>query len=115
MLKERLRKYDRKFYSDFFGPLLREAKENRECDFAASGEALALIIHQLDRGVDEEIKRIFSEHSRDEAEKQIMDIMKAYIYTMSRILNTSVEAVSELVGLEESMHLYSELLKTKRS
>jgi AcrR family transcriptional regulator len=111
MLKERLRKYDRKFYIDMVGPLLAEAKEKKECDFAAPAEVLALFIHRLDRGVDEEIRQVFAEHSKLEAERQIVDIMKTYVYALSRILNTQAQTVAELVGLEESMHFYGEVLK----
>jgi AcrR family transcriptional regulator len=111
MLRDRLRKYDRKFYVDLVAPLLREMKEKRECDFAASAEALAVFLHRLDRGVDEEIRQVFAEHSRMEAESRIVDIMKAYVYSLSRILNTQPNEVSELIGLEGSMHFYEEVLK----
>jgi hypothetical protein len=72
MLKERLRKYDKKIYADLIGPLLREAKEKGECDFAAQAEILAIFIHHLDQGVNEEIDRVFKEHSRAEAERRII-------------------------------------------
>jgi AcrR family transcriptional regulator len=111
MLKERLRKYDKKFYTDFIGPLLKQAKEEGECNFASSPEILAVFIQCLDRGVNEEINRVFSEYSRSEAERRIVEIMKTYVYTLSRMLNTKPEEVSTLIGLEESMHLYGELLK----
>jgi AcrR family transcriptional regulator len=111
MLKERLRKYDRKLYADFIGPLLKEAKEKKECDFASSPGALALFIHQLDQGVYEEINRAFGEHSKPEAEKRIVDIMKSYVYVLSRMLNTRPEDVARLIGLEETMFFYGELLR----
>jgi AcrR family transcriptional regulator len=111
MLKERLRKYDKKLYADFIGPLLKEAREKRECDFSSSPEVLALFIHQLDQGVYEEINRAFGEHSKPEAEKRIVEIMKSYVYVLSRILNTRPEEVSKLIGLEESMIFYGELLR----
>jgi AcrR family transcriptional regulator len=111
MLKERLRKYDRKLYTDFIGPLLKEAKEKGECDFASSPEVLALFIHQLDQGVYEEIDRAFGEHSKPEAEKRIVEIMKSYVYVLSRMLNTRPEEVSKLICLEESMVFYGELLR----
>jgi AcrR family transcriptional regulator len=110
MLKERLRKYDKKFYADIIGPLLKQAKEKGECNFASSPEILAVFIQYLDRGVSEEINRVFSEYSRSEAERRIIEIMKTYVYTLSRMLNTKPEEISALIGLEESMHLYGELL-----
>jgi AcrR family transcriptional regulator len=115
MLKERLRKYDKKFYSDFIGPLLKEAKEKGECDFASSPDILALFIQYLDLGVNEEINLVFSEHSRAEAERRLVEIMKTYVYTLSRMLNTKPEEVSNLIGLEESMHFYGEVLKKVRA
>jgi AcrR family transcriptional regulator len=115
MLKERLRKYDKKFYAEEIGPLLKEAKKKGECDFASSPEILAIFIQYLDRGVNEELNRVFSEHSRSEAERRIVEIMKTYVYTLSRMLNTKAEDVSRLIGLEESMHLYGELLKRRSS
>jgi AcrR family transcriptional regulator len=111
MLKERLRKYDKKLYADFIGPLLKEAKEKKECDFASSPGVLALFIHQLDQGVYEEINRAFGEHSKPEAEKRIVEIMKSYVYVLSRMLNTRPEEVAGLIGLEESMVFYGELLR----
>ncbi|MDR0601624.1 MAG: TetR/AcrR family transcriptional regulator [Treponema sp.] len=115
MLKERLRKYDRKFYVDLVAPLLREAKEKKECDFAASAETLSVFLNRLEEGVDEEIRRVFAGHGRTEAEKRIIDIMKTYVYCLSRILNTRPQAVSDLVGLEESMHFYGEVLKKTKT
>jgi AcrR family transcriptional regulator len=115
MLKDRLRKYDRKFYVDLVAPLLKEAKEKKECDYAASAEVLAVFIHRLDRGVDEEIRSVFTEHSRMEAEKLIIDIMKTYVYCLSRILNTQPQEVSVLIGLEETMHFYGEVLRKSKS
>jgi AcrR family transcriptional regulator len=114
MLKERLRKYDKKIYADLIGALLREAKEKGECDFVSQAEILALFIHQLDQGVNEEINRVFAEHSKAEAERRIMEIMKAYVYTLSRMLNTQPEKISSLIGLEESMHFYREVLRVTR-
>jgi AcrR family transcriptional regulator len=114
MLKERLRKYDKKIYADLIGPLLKEAKEKGECDFAAQAEILALFIHQLDQGVNEEINRIFTEHSRTESERRIIEIMKAYVYALSRMLNTRPEEVANLISLEESMHFYGEVLRAIR-
>lgn len=111
MLRERLRKYDRQFYIDLVAPLLREAKEKKECDFAAPAETVAVFLHRLDQGVDEEIRGVFAGHGRGEAERRIMDIMKTYVYCLSRILNARSQAVSDLIGLEESMHFYGEVLK----
>jgi AcrR family transcriptional regulator len=111
MLKERLRKYDKKFYADIIGPLLKQAKEKGECNFASSPEILAVFIQYLDRCVSEEINRVFADYSRPEAERRIAEIMKTYVYTLSRMLNTRPEDISVLIGLEESMHLYGELLK----
>ncbi|MDR1587446.1 MAG: TetR/AcrR family transcriptional regulator [Treponema sp.] len=111
MLRERLRKYDKKFYEDLIGPLLKQAREKGECSFASSPEMLAVFIQYLDRGVNEEINRVFSEYSRSEAERRIVEIMKTYVYALSRMLNTRPEEVSTLIGLEESMHLYGELLR----
>jgi AcrR family transcriptional regulator len=111
MLKERLRKYDKKLYAAFIGPLLKEAREKGECNFLASPRALALFIHQLDQGVSEEINQVFGEHSRSVAEKQIIEVMKAYVYALSRMLNTRPEDVAGLIGLEESMFFYGELLR----
>jgi AcrR family transcriptional regulator len=114
MLKERLRKYDKKIYADLIGPLLGEAKEKGECDFVSRPEILAIFIHQLDQGINEEINKVFAEHSRAEAERRIIEIMKAYVYTLSRMLNTRPEEVSGLIGLEESIHFYGEVLRVVR-
>jgi hypothetical protein len=37
--------------------------------------------------------------------------MKAQVYALSRLLNTRPEEVANLIGLEESMHFYGEVLK----
>jgi AcrR family transcriptional regulator len=111
MLKERLRKYDRKLYAEFIGPLLKDAKEKKECEFASSPGVLALFIHQLDQGVYEEINRAFGELSKSGAEKRIVEVMKSYVYVLSRMLNTRPEDVAALIGLEETMFFYGELLR----
>jgi AcrR family transcriptional regulator len=114
MLKERLRKYDRKFYAELIGPLLREAKEKGECDFASSAQVLAVFIQCLDRGVNEEIHQALAGHSRSEAERGIVDIMKSYVYVISRMLGIKPDDVSSLIGLEESMHFYGEVLRKSK-
>ena len=38
--------------------------------------------------------------------------MKSYVYVLSRILNTKPGEVAKLIGLEESMFFYGELLQT---
>jgi AcrR family transcriptional regulator len=115
MLKERLRKYDRKFYAELIGPLLREAKTKGECEFASSPQVLAVFIQCLDRGVNEEINQVFASHSRSEAERGIIDIMKSYVYAISRMLGIKPDDVSSLIGLEESMHFYGEVLRKSKS
>ncbi|MDR1654986.1 MAG: TetR/AcrR family transcriptional regulator [Treponema sp.] len=115
MLKDRLRLYDKKFYAKMIGPLLSEARTRGECDFSAQSDVLAVFMHQLDRGVDEEINRAFSEYGKHEAEKRIVDIMKTYVFILSRMLSIKPDEVSQLISLEESMHLYGEVLKAKLS
>jgi AcrR family transcriptional regulator len=114
MLRERLRKYERDFYVSFAGPLLREAREQGECGFASSPETLALFLYQICRGVDEEIRRVFAEESGDRAENLIVDILKTYVYTLSRLLNMEIEKVSVLIDLEKTLHFYRELLRKKQ-
>jgi hypothetical protein len=43
-----------------------------------------------------------------------MDIMKTYVYALAKILNTGHEKISSLISLEETMHFYSEVLKTNQ-
>jgi AcrR family transcriptional regulator len=122
MLKERLKKYDKKYYTALIGPLLKEAKEKGECDFSAPPELLAVFLYQLDQGVDEEIRRIFAEVKsplqgeaiQSKTEQLIIDIMKTYVYIFSRILHLPAAEVSNLISLEETMHFYGEVLKAKR-
>jgi AcrR family transcriptional regulator len=115
MLKERLKKYDREFFVSFVGPLLREAKEKGECDFTAAPEMLAVFLCQMDRAVNEEIRLIFTDEPREKAERLIIDIMKTYVYAVSRILSTKAEKVSVLIGLEETISFYGTVLKAKES
>jgi AcrR family transcriptional regulator len=122
MLKERLKKYDKKYYAALIGPLLKEAKEKGECDFSGPPEVLAVFLYQLDQGVDEEIRRIFAEtnssletdKAQSKTEQGIIDIMKTYVYIFSRILHAPAAEVSNLICLEETMHFYGEVLKAKR-
>jgi AcrR family transcriptional regulator len=113
VLKERLCAYERTFYAELIGPLLREAKSKGECDFASSPRMLALFIHCLDRSVNEEINCVFASHSRSEAEKSIVDIMKSYVYVISRMLGLKPDDVSSLIGLQETMHFYGEVLRKR--
>jgi AcrR family transcriptional regulator len=113
MLRDRVKKYDRKFFTALIGPLLREAREKGECNFSASAEMVALFIYQLEQGVNEEINRVFAEEPKSKSGALIGEIMKAQVYALSRLLNASAEEVSRLISLEESLHLYGELLKRR--
>jgi AcrR family transcriptional regulator len=114
MLRERLKKYDKQFYAGVIGPLLKEAKEKNECNFSAPADILAVFVYQLDQGVNEEINMVFTEQNKAEAEERIIDIMKTYVYSLSRILNASPDDVSNLISLEEAMHFYGIVLKKRR-
>jgi len=118
MLKDRLKKYDRAFFSSFISPLLKEARDNGECDFQVQPETLAVFLYHLDRGMNEEIGRIFNREnpSADSGtEQQIIEILKTYVYTLSSILNCSQVMVSSLISLEEAVHFYGEVLKAIRN
>ncbi|AEF83349.1 TetR/AcrR family transcriptional regulator [Leadbettera azotonutricia] len=115
MLRDRLKKYERDFYVALVGPLLKEAREKGECDFAASSDILSVFLCQMDRGVDEEIRRAFAGETRASAETIIMDIMKTYVYALAKILNAGHEKIASLISLEETMRFYSEVLKTKQN
>ena len=117
MLKERLKKYDRNFFISFIGPLLKQARDNGECDYSVSSDTLTVFIYHLDRGMNEEISRVFSGKkppSGSNAEKQIIEILKTYVYSLSSLLNCSQIKVSSLVSLEEAVHFYGEVLKAIR-
>ena len=118
MLKDRLKKYDRTFFSSFVSPLLKEAREKGECDFPVQPETLAVYFYHLDRGMNEEIGRIFSGEtpaSGQSAEQRIIEILRTYVYTLSCILNCSQVKVSSLISLEEAVHFYGEVLKAIRN
>ena len=114
ILKERLRRYDKRFYAAVMAPLLKEAKEMGECDFHASPETLAIFILQLDRAVGDEINQVFILDSGSTAEKRIQEIMETLVYTLSRMLNRGPEVISELIGMGEAMHFYREVIKTQK-
>jgi AcrR family transcriptional regulator len=109
-LRERLTKHDRAFYLTVIAPILREGREKGEWNFASSPEILAVFLHHLNLGVNEEIDLIFSAMS-EEAEKRIREVLGTYVYALSRIINVDMEKVSLLLNLEESLHLYHALLK----
>jgi DNA polymerase III psi subunit len=67
----------------------------------------------MDRAVNEEIRLIFSEEKRAQAEKLIIGIMKTYVYAVSRILSTTSEKVSALISLEETVSFYGAILKAR--
>jgi AcrR family transcriptional regulator len=113
MLKERLRKYDREFFVSFAGPLLKKAREQCECDFSAAPETLAVFLCQMDRTVNEELRLIFSGESGEKAGNLIIDIMKTYVYAVSRILSITPEKASDLISLEETVGFYGTVLKAK--
>lgn len=113
MLRDRVKKYDRKFFTALIGPLLREAGERGECNLSVSPAIVALFIYQLEQGVNEEITRVFAEEPKSKSGVLIAEIMKAQVYALSRLLNASAGTVSTLINLEESMHLYGELLRKR--
>jgi len=117
MLKDRLKKYDRIFFSSFISPLLKQARDEGECDFSVQPETLAVFIYHLERGMNEEIGRLFSGENPagSSSEQQIIEILRTYVYALSSILNCSQVQVSSLISLEEAVHFYGEVLKAIRN
>ncbi|MDR1949631.1 MAG: TetR/AcrR family transcriptional regulator [Spirochaetaceae bacterium] len=113
ILRERLYHYDRELYATVIGPLLGEARERGEFSFSSSPEILAVFIHRLDRGVNEEINRIVTLENPGRREDRIAEILKALIETLARMLRASPEGISELIGFEETMYFYGEALKKR--
>ena len=118
MLMDRLKKYDREFFLYFIGPLLKKAKETGECDFSVPPETLAVFLYHLERGMNEEISRVFNEGNpaaSSGTEQQIIEILRTYVYVLSEILGCSQIEVSSLISLEEAVLFYGEVLKAIRN
>jgi AcrR family transcriptional regulator len=113
ILRKKLEKYNRDFYVRILSPLLSEAKQRGECNFAASSDVLAVFIYKLEQGVNEEITIIFAERNGPEAKNRIIDIMKTYVYALSRIIGANFEETANLIGLEESLQLYGEVFRAR--
>jgi AcrR family transcriptional regulator len=113
VLRKKLEKYNKDFYVRVLSPLLNEAKQKGECNFAASSDVLAVFIYKLEQGVNEEINIIFAERSGAEVENRIIDIMKTYVYALSRIIGANFEETAALIGLEESLQLYGEVFRAR--
>jgi AcrR family transcriptional regulator len=114
ILKERLRKYDKKFSITVLAPLLAEAKEKSECSFSAPSEYIALFMQQLDQAVREEINSIFLDENIKNAEKKIHGIFDAHVYALSRLLGKPETSIAELVGKTESLQFYHDLLRASQ-
>jgi AcrR family transcriptional regulator len=114
ILRERLRKYDRKFTLAVLAPLLKEARERGECSFDGAPESMALFIHYIDRGLDEELNCIFLEDSLAKAETKISAVLDSYIHVLSRMLDKEPEDMARIINREESLVFYHELLRASQ-
>jgi AcrR family transcriptional regulator len=114
ILKDRLRKYDKRFAVKVLSPLLDEAREKGECSFSASPDYIVLFMHQLDQGVKEELNSIFLDENINTAEKKIQGMIDAYVYAFSRLLGKKEEDIAELIGKTESLQFYHDLLRASQ-
>ncbi|MDR2094082.1 MAG: TetR/AcrR family transcriptional regulator [Treponema sp.] len=113
VLREKLEKYNKQFYVTVMGPLLNEARRKGECNFTAAAGIIAVFIHQLNRAVNEELNAVFERASSSDKQKHIIEIMKSYVYVLSKMLNISFETTAYLIGLEESIQLYAQILQAR--
>ncbi|MDR1177574.1 MAG: TetR/AcrR family transcriptional regulator [Spirochaetaceae bacterium] len=114
ILKERLRKYDKKFNLKVLAPLLGEAREKGECSFSVSPDYIALFMHQLDQGVREELNGIFLDENIKSAEKKISGMLDAHVYALSRLLGKTETDIAEVIGRTESLRFYHDLLRASQ-
>jgi hypothetical protein len=68
----------------------------------------------MERGVGEELNRIFSEDNLATAEKKIAAILDAYIYVLSRTLNKTQADMAAVIDREESLLFYHDLLRASQ-
>jgi AcrR family transcriptional regulator len=114
ILKDRLKKYDKQFYIAVVAPLLEEARAGGECDFSSTPEVMAVIIYQLDRGVSEEIHRIFADETEKNTEEKIKAVMDGFVYSLSRLLNKEESFIAKLIKMEEGMEFFRLVLQSKK-
>jgi AcrR family transcriptional regulator len=113
VLRERLEKYNKQFYVTVIGPLLNEARRKEECAFTAASGIMAVFIHQLNRAVNEELNEVFDHMVSSAQKNDIIAILKSYVYVLSKMLGISFETTAYLIGLEESMQLYAQILRIR--
>jgi AcrR family transcriptional regulator len=114
ILKERLKKYDKRFAVKVLSPLLAGAREKGECSFPSSPDHIALFMYQLDRAVKEELNSIFLDENIKSAEKKIAGMLDAYVYALSRLLGKTEADIAVLTGRTESLQFYHDLLRASQ-
>ena len=113
MLRERLGKYDRKFYINVVAPLLGEANDKGECSFPSPPEVIAGFIFNLDRGVTEQIKNILAMGKGNDAEKQIMDLLEGFVHALSAMLGTDIGIIRKIVSIDEALVFFRQVLGSR--
>ncbi len=111
ILKERLKKYDKKVYLEVIAPILEEGRAKGECHFVGPAEVIALLTFQLDKGVTEELNYIFTEKDKEEAVLYSRAIMKNFVLMLAIILGTSEEKMKIMIDYDNALQFFQEILK----
>ncbi len=103
--------YSEKVYIDVFAPLFDEGRENGECAFPGSAEAMAVFIHHIDTGMSEQLNRILSEENRSLAEERIKDVIQGFTYVLAQLLDIDKNTVADITLSDKMLEQYLKILK----
>lgn len=111
---QRLAHYDKQFYITVIGPILEEAREQKEASFSGSPEMLAVFIYYLDKAMTDEIAALLAGSNHENIEKNITDIMETFVHSLSALLGIPREMVLELVKIPETISFMTQLLSANK-
>jgi len=114
VLKDRLKKYDKKIYLEVIAPILEEGRDRGECSFTSPAEIIAILIFQLDRGITEELQDIFLSKDADEAKTYSLALMENFVMMLTKIIGTSEEKMKEMIDYDNAILFFAEILEKRK-
>ncbi len=113
VLKERLKKYDKKVYLEVIAPILEEGRNKGECSFTGPAQVIAILIFQLDKGITEELNFIFAQEDKEKAQEYSKSIMENFVMILAKLLGTSQEDMKIMIDYDNAILFFKEILNSE--
>ncbi|MBI9031694.1 TetR/AcrR family transcriptional regulator [bacterium] len=114
ILKERLKKYEKKVYLEVIAPILEDGRVRGECSFASPADVVALLIFQLDKGITEVLQEIFIEKNPEDAQVYSKALMENFVMMLAKIIGTTEEKMKEMIDYDNAILFFNEILDKRK-